>query len=105
GLWSPKCAREGIGPLRYIWWNSFYALMEFLNRTLARDPNRKVSWDKWPAYLGLLYLLAKIRFNRSNALTDPYDYAANDPKRKAPESDAARHSYSTDASYVLDMDA
>src|SRR5437773_12355539 len=85
GLWRPKSSREGIGPLRYVWWNSFYAIMEFLNRKLARDPNRKISWDKWPPYLGLLYLMAKIRFNRSNALTDPYDYASNDTKPRVPE--------------------
>src|SRR5262249_26109568 len=93
GLCRPKSAREGIRPLRYVWWNSFYAIMEFLNRKLARDPNRKVSWDKWPPYLGLLYLIAKIKFNRSNALTDPYDYASNDTKPKAAESEAARHYY------------
>src|SRR5262245_33478919 len=64
GLWRPKSSREGIGSFRYVWWNSFYAIMEFLNRKLARDPNRKVSWDRWPPYLGLLYLVAKIKFNR-----------------------------------------
>src|SRR5437016_13105897 len=53
GPWRPKSSREGIGPLRYVWWNSFYAIMEFLNRKLARDPNRKISWDKWAPYLGL----------------------------------------------------
>jgi hypothetical protein len=78
GLWRPKSKRVGVGPLRYIWWNWFYGVMEFLNRALARDPNRKVSWDKWPTWAGLLYLIAKLRFNRSNALTDPYDYATND---------------------------
>jgi hypothetical protein len=78
--------------------------MEFLNRGLARDPNRKVSWDKWPPYLGLLYLMAKIRFNRSNALTDPYDYAANDTKPRTPEPDAVREYYTADGSYVSDSD-
>ena len=53
-FWRPRSLREGIGPFRYVWWNSFYAIMEFLNRKLARDPNRKVSWDKWPPHLGLL---------------------------------------------------
>ena len=52
GLWRPKSSRQGIGPLRYVWWNSLYAIMEFFNRALARDPNRKVSWDKWPPILG-----------------------------------------------------
>src|SRR5262249_30567768 len=62
---------------------------EFFNRKLAHDPNRKVSWDRWPSFLGLLYLLAKLRFNRSNALTDPYDYVTNDndePRRCPAES-------------------
>jgi Animal haem peroxidase len=104
GLWRPKSSRQGIGPIRYVWWNSFYAVMEFLNRKLARDPNRKVSWDRWPPPLGLLYLLAKIRFNRSNAMTDPYDYESNDTKPKAPEPEAARHYYSTDGTYVSDRD-
>src|SRR5262249_21845448 len=102
GIWRPKSAREGIGPVRYVWWNSFYAVMEFLNRNLARDPNRKVSWDHWPPYLGLIYLLAKIRYNRSNALTDPYDYAANDTLPRIPEPDAARKYYSTDGTFVSD---
>src|SRR5262245_28482989 len=73
GPWRPRSKRVGIGPVTYIWWNWFYAVMEFFNRTLARDPNRKVSWYRWPAFLGLMYLLAKLRFNRSNALTDQYD--------------------------------
>jgi len=78
--------------------------MEFLNRKLARDPNRNLSWDKWPPYLGLLYLIAKIRFNRSNALTDPYDYASNDTEPVAVEPEAARHYYSSDGTYVCDSD-
>ena len=104
GLWRPKSSRLGIGPLRYVWWNSFHAVMEFLNRGLAREPYRKVSWDKWPPYLGLLYLMAKIRFNRSNALTDPYDYMANDTKPQSVEPGAARHYYSADGTYVSDSD-
>jgi hypothetical protein len=104
GLWRPQSSREGIGPLRYVWWNACYALLEFLNRKLARDPNRKVSWDKWPPYLGLLYLMAKLRFNRSNALTDPYDYKANDTKPLVQEPDAVRHYYSSDGTYVSDSD-
>ena len=95
---------EGIGPFRYVWWNAFYAVMEFFNRKLARDHNRKVSWDKWPPYLGLLYLLAKIRYNRSNALTDPYDYEASDTKPRGAEPPAARRFYSTDGTYVSDRD-
>jgi hypothetical protein len=104
GLWRPRSARQGIGPVRYVWWNSFYAIMEFLNRGLARDPNRKVSWDRWPAYLGLLYLMAKVRFNRSNALTDPYDYASNDTRPRTSEPATARQYYSSDGTYVSDSD-
>jgi hypothetical protein len=102
--WRPKSSREGIGPLRYVWWNSCYAVLEYLNRKLARDPNRKVSWDKWPPYLGLFYLMAKVRYNRSNALTDPYDYRTNDTKPWAPETEAQRSYYTADGSHVSDSD-
>ncbi|MGP0094236.1 MAG: peroxidase family protein [Xanthobacteraceae bacterium] len=78
--------------------------MEFFNRALARDPNRKVSWDQWPVYLGVLYLISKIRFNRSNALTDPYDYAANDTKRFGAEPEPVRHDYTADGSWVSDRE-
>jgi hypothetical protein len=104
GLWRPKSSREGIGPIKYVWWNSFYRIMEFFNRAFARDPNRKVSWDQWPAYLGVLYLVSKIRFNRSNALTDPYDYAANDTKDFGAEPDAVRHDYTADGTWVSDRE-
>ncbi len=79
-IWRPKSKREGIGPIKYVYWNAIYYVLQALNRGLARNPYRKVSWDKWPSTLGLIYLLAKLRFNRSNALTDPYDYASNDGK-------------------------
>jgi hypothetical protein len=78
-------------------------MMEFFNRKLARDPNRKISWDKWHPYLGVLYLIAKIRFNQSNALTDPYDYAANDTKPATPNPEARRY-YTADGTYVSDDD-
>jgi Animal haem peroxidase len=103
GVWRPRSKRTGIGPYTYVWWNSFYALMEYFNRKLARDPNRQVSWDKWPSSLGLLYLLAKIRFNRSNALTDPYDYKSRDnnpPGTKQP--DSAKTGIAADGQWVSD---
>src|SRR6185437_10061577 len=104
GLWRPKSSREGIGPLRYVWWNIWYVIMEAFNRLLARNPYRKVSWDKWPVFAGLVYLMGKIRFNRSNALTDPYDYAANDTKRFGVEPDAAKHYYTADGAWVSDRE-
>jgi hypothetical protein len=100
----PKSSREGIGPVKYVYWNAFYWVLEAFNRGLARDPNRKVSWDKWPPVLGLLYLLAKIRFNRSNALTDPYDYKTNDTKQFGPEPEAVKHFYTADGTWVSDND-
>ena len=102
GPWRPKSKRVGIGPVTYIWWNWFYAVMEFFNRKLARDPNRKVSWDSWPAFLGLMYLLAKLRFNRSNALTDPYDYETNDNDGAVEEPATARSTISADGKWVSD---
>lgn len=103
GDWRPRSKRMGIGPYRYVWWNSFYAVMQYLNRTLAKDPNRKVSWDKWPSSLGLLYLIAKIRFNRSNALTDPYDYQSKDNNPPGmPQPAAARKAIAADGQWVSD---
>ena len=103
-LWRPKSSRQGIGPVKYVLWNMFYWVMETLNRMLARDPNRKVSWDRWHPYLGLMYLLAKIKYNRSNALTDPYDYAANDTKVYGAEPEAVKHGYSADGSWAVDRE-
>lgn len=102
--WRPRSSRVGIGPMRYVWWNFWYAVLEFLNRRLARDPHRKVSWDKWPSALGLIYLMGKIRFNRSNALTDPYDDATNDTAPASEEPAWARRYYSADGTYVSDQD-
>jgi hypothetical protein len=102
GRWRPKSKRVGIGPIRYVWWTSFYTLMEFANRFFARNPNRRVSWDKWPPYLGLLYLIAKIRFNRSNALTDPYDYQTTDDDPASEQPAAARVAIAPDGKWVSD---
>ena len=102
GKWRPTSKRVGIGPIRYAWWTSIYTVMEQINRSLAFDRNRRVSWDKWPPILGLLYLIAKIRFNRSNALTDPYDYETNDddpPGKQPPE---ALNSIAADGKWVSD---
>ena len=48
--------------------------------------------------------MAKIRFNRSNALTDPYDYVANGAKPRMPQPEAVRHYYSSDGTFVSDND-
>ncbi len=101
-FFRPNSPRVGIGPVQYILWNSFYAVMEFFNRKLARNPYRKVSWDKWPKYFGLMYLMAKLRFNRSNALTDPYDYATNDNIDFKGVPDAGKRFYTADGTWVSD---
>ena len=98
----PKSKREGIGPFKYVYWNAFYWVLETLNRGLARDPNRKVSWDKWPPFLGLMYLLAKIRMVRSNAITDPYDYATKDTQTFGDVPDAERRKIHPDGMHVSD---
>jgi len=103
GVWRPTSRRMGIGPYRYVWWNSFYAVMEYFNRALAKNPNRRVSWDKWPSSLGLLYLISKIRFNRSNALTDPYDYKSLDNNPPGmPQPVGAKASIAADGQWVSD---
>lgn len=102
-LWRPKSPTQGISPPKYVWWNLLYWPLEYANRKLSRDANVKVSWDKWPLPLGLLYLIAKLRFNRSNALNDPYDYAANDTKPIRREPRSAREHYTADASFVSDF--
>lgn len=103
-LFRPQSSRVGIGPIKYVWWNWLYPVVEFLNRRLSSNPNRKISWDKWRPYLGLVYLMAKLRFNRSNALTDPYSYATNDNKQFGAEPEAARHAIVPDGTYVVDND-
>jgi hypothetical protein len=103
GKWRPKSNRVGISAAKYLWWNWFYAVMEFFNRALAPSPYRKVSWDRWPKVFGLLYLIGKLRYNRSNALTDPYDYATqdNDPPC-TPQPDAAKCAIGADGKWVSD---
>lgn len=103
-IWRPRSRRVGFRLVSYVLLNAFYWVMETINRGLSRDPNRKVSWDKWPTPLGLMYLLAKIWYVRSNALTDPYDYATNDVKDMGPEPEAAKHGYLPDGSWALDND-
>lgn len=100
----PRSSRVGIGPVKYVWWNTFYHVMQWFNVTLARDPNRKVSWDKWPTPLGLLYLLAKIRYVRSGTLTDPYDYAAKDTEHGAKETERAKIGYEADGKWTSDRE-
>lgn len=102
GVWRPKSSREGIGPVKYVLWNAFYYFLQSINKGLARDPYNKVSWDKWPPVIGLSYLLAKIKFNRSNALTDPYDYAANDTEACTEEPAGDR--MAADGSNVSDLE-
>lgn len=104
GPWRAKSSREGIGPFKYVYWNAFYFVLQSINRGLARNPNRKFSWDKWPPQVALLYLLAKIRFNRSNALTDPYDYASNDTRRYGQEPEDAGTHIRADGTYASDAE-
>ena len=103
-LFRPRSSRTGVGPVKYVWWNSFYNVMQWFNVTLARNPNRRVSWDKWPTALGLVYLLSKIRFLRAGTLTDPYDYAANDTQKAGQEPDAAKRGYTADGKWVSDKE-
>lgn len=100
----PRSSRAGVGPVKYVWWNTFYHVMQWFNVSLARDPNRKVSWDKWPTPLGLLYLLAKIRYVRSGTLTDPYDYAASDTQKPGKEPEQAKAGYTADGKWVSDRE-
>lgn len=100
----PRSSRVGVGPVKYVWWNTFYHVMQWFNVALARDPNRKVSWDKWPTPLGLMYLLAKIRYVRSGTLTDPYDYAANDTQKRGKEPEQAKTGYTADGKWVSDRE-
>lgn len=103
-LFRPRSSRVGIGPVKFVWWTSFYNVMQWFNLKLARDPNRRVSWDKWPTPLGLLYLLSKIRFLRAGTLTDPYDYAANDTEKAGKEPEAAKRGYTADGKWVSDRE-
>lgn len=103
-MFPKRSSRMGIGPVRYVYWNAFYNIMQWANLKFAKDPNRRVSWDKWPTKLGLLYLIAKIRFLRSDTLTDPYDYASNDVKPAGAEPEQAKRGYTADGSWALDRE-
>jgi hypothetical protein len=103
-LFAPRSSRVGVGPAKYVYWNAFYNILQWANLKFAKDPNRRVSWDKWPTKLGLLYLIAKIRYVRSDALTDPYDYATNDQKPKGVEPEQAKRGYTADGSWVSDRE-
>lgn len=103
-LFAPRSSRVGISPAKYVYWNALYNIMQWANLRFAKDPNRRVSWDKWPTKLGLLYLIGKIRFLRSGTITDPYDYAANDQKPKGTEPEQAKRGYTADGSWAVDKD-
>lgn len=89
GLWRPRSNKVGFSPNRYVFVNAFYGIMQSANYRIARalallpgasaeDKVRKYSWDKWTPILGVLALRAQEWFNRTNALTDPYNYATSD---------------------------
>ncbi|MDX6769149.1 MAG: peroxidase family protein, partial [Elusimicrobiota bacterium] len=103
-LFEPRSSRVGIGPARFVYWNAIYSLLQWANLKFAKDPNRRVSWDKWPTKLGLLYLIGKIRFVRSGTLTDPYDYASNEVKAAGAEPETAKKGYTADGSWVSDRE-
>ena len=101
-LFRPDSSRVGIGPIKYVWWNAGYQIMQWFNLKLAKDPNRRVSWDKWPKYLGLVYLLAKIRWLRSDTVTDPYDYATKDNEKPGKITERAKIGYEPDGKWASD---
>ncbi len=103
-LFAPRSSRVGVGPAKYVYWNALYNILQWANLKFAKDPNRRVSWDKWPTKIGLLYLISKIRFVRSDALTDPNDYAANDIKPAGVEPKTAKIGYTADGSWVSDRE-
>lgn len=98
----PVSPKVGIGPGKYVYWNMFYAVLQWFNLKLAFNKYRRVSWDKWPPFIALFYLLAKIRFNRSNALTSPYAYKSNDVMPKTPEPERAKIGYMPDGKWAAD---
>ncbi len=101
---APRSSRVGVGPAKFVYWNALYTIAQWFNLKLAKDPNRRVSWDKWPTKLGLIYLIGKIRFVRSGTITDPYDYASNDIKPAGVEPEAAKKGYTADGSWVSDRE-
>lgn len=103
-LFAPRSTRVGVGPAKFLYWNALYTIVQWFNLKLAKDPNRRVSWDKWPTKLGLLYLIGKLRFVRAGTLTDPGDYAANDVKPAGQEPATAKIGYTADGSWVSDRE-
>jgi hypothetical protein len=103
-LFPARSSRSGIGPLKFVYWNALYNILQWANLKFAKDPNRRVSWDKWPTKLGLLYLIGKIRFLRSGTLTDPYDYASNDVRPVGPEPEQAKRGYTSTGEWALDRE-
>ncbi|MBY0552824.1 MAG: catalase [Candidatus Obscuribacterales bacterium] len=99
----PVSPKVGVGPAKYVYWNMFYAVLQWFNLKLAFNKYRRVSWDKWPPFIALFYLLAKIRFNRSNALTSPYAYKTNDVMPKGtPVPERAKIGYTADGTFAAD---
>jgi len=103
-LFSARSSRVGVGPAKFVYWNALYQILQWANLKFAKDPNRRVSWDKWPTKLGLLYLIGKIRFVRSGTITDPNDYASNDVKPAGKEPELAKKGYTADGSWVSDRE-
>jgi hypothetical protein len=103
-LFAARSSRVGISPAKFLYWNGLYKIVQYFNLKFAKDPNRRVSWDKWPTKLGLLYLIGKIRFLRSGTITDPYDYAANDIKPAGQEPEQAKRGYTADGSWASDRE-
>ena len=44
-LYRPKSSRQGVDAPTYVYWNSMFHTLQYFNRTLARDPYNKNSWD------------------------------------------------------------
>lgn len=99
----PVSPKVGISPGKYVYWNMFYAVLQWFNLKLAFNKYRRVSWDKWPPFVALFYLLAKIRVLRSNALTSPYAYKTNDVMPKdTPQPERAKIGYMPDGTWASD---
>ncbi len=100
----PASRRVGVTVLKSIHWVALYRILEFFNRALAFNKYRKFSWDKWPVPLGLLYLVAKLRYLRVRSITDPYDFATNDNYLATQPPVESRDHFSSDGRGDLDED-